>query len=90
MENKNAWEKYPEGEDRRKVMDFAEDYRKFISECKTERECVQKFEEMAKRAGFKELNSLIAEGALYGEGNGAFCDRNERFGAGDEHPRSAY
>ena len=63
MENKNAWEKYPEGEDRRKVMDFAEDYRKFISECKTERECVQKFEEMAKRAGFKELNSLIAEGA---------------------------
>ena len=38
MENKNAWEKYPEGEARRKVMDFAEGYRKFISKCKTERE----------------------------------------------------
>ena len=43
MENKNAWEKYPEGEKRQKVMDFAEDYRKFISKCKTERECMQEF-----------------------------------------------
>ena len=39
MERKNAWEKYPIGEKRDAVMDFAEGYRKFISECKTEREC---------------------------------------------------
>lgn len=62
MENKNAWHKYPEGEDRKKVMDFAEDYRKFISKCKTERECVKEFERLAKQAGFQELNELIAEG----------------------------
>ena len=29
MERKNAWEKYPAGEKRQQVMDFAEDYRQF-------------------------------------------------------------
>ena len=38
MERKNAWEKYPQGEKRNEVFVFAEEYRKFISECKTERE----------------------------------------------------
>ncbi len=63
MENKNAWAKYENNEQKQKVMDFAEGYRKFISTCKTERECVQAFEKQAKAAGFKELNELIAEGA---------------------------
>jgi len=62
MENKNAWQKYPEGEDRKKVMDFAEDYRKFISKCKTERECVQEFEALAKKAGFISLEERMAQG----------------------------
>lgn len=62
MENKNAWEKYPDGEQRKKVMDFAEGYRKFLSACKTERECVSKFEEMAKAAGFEELGAKIKRG----------------------------
>ena len=58
MENKNAWEKYPEG-NREKVLDFAEEYRKFISSCKTERECVTEFVERARAAGFKDLKELI-------------------------------
>lgn len=62
MENKNAWEKYPEGKDRKNVMDFAEDYRKFISKCKTERECVQEFEALAKKAGFISLEERMAQG----------------------------
>ena len=40
MERMNAWEKYPEGKKRNEVFDFAEEYRKFLSDCKTERECV--------------------------------------------------
>ena len=52
MERKNAWEKYPAGEKRETVMSFAEGYRKFISECKTERECVTAVIEKAKAAGF--------------------------------------
>ena len=39
MAKGNAWEKYPVGEKREAVFAFAEDYRKFISDCKTEREC---------------------------------------------------
>ncbi|MBO5371721.1 MAG: aminopeptidase [Lachnospiraceae bacterium] len=62
MENKNAWAKYQNNEQKQLVMEFAEGYRKFISVCKTERECVQEFEKQAKAAGFAELNSLIASG----------------------------
>ena len=39
IEKKNAWEKYPQGPEREKLFAFAEDYRRFISGCKTEREC---------------------------------------------------
>ncbi len=50
MEKTNAWMKYPEGEKRTQVFDFAEDYRKFLSACKTERECTSFFEAKAKEA----------------------------------------
>ena len=53
MERKNAWEKYPEGKKRKEVFQFAEDYRKFISECKTERECTTEFAKRAEEADWK-------------------------------------
>ena len=58
MERPNAWQKYNE-EDKRKVFDFAEDYRKFISDCKTERECVKRAVELAKENGHEDLNEVI-------------------------------
>lgn len=61
MERVNAWKKYPEGEKRKKVFDFAEDYRKFLSDCKTERECTSFFEEEAKKAGYQSLEKAISE-----------------------------
>ena len=61
MENKIAWEKYPEGNKREEVFQFAENYRKFISDCKTERECVTSFVEKALKAGFVNLEKVIAE-----------------------------
>ncbi len=63
MEKKNAWAKYPTGEKREALMAFAEDYRKFISDCKTERECSAEIYAQAKAAGFKDLDELIAAGA---------------------------
>ena len=60
MENKIAWEKYPEGNKREEVFQFAENYRKFISDCKTERECVTSFVEKAEKAGFVNLEKVIA------------------------------
>ena len=61
MEKTNAWMKYPEGEKRTQVFDFAEDYRKFLSACKTERECTSFFEAKAKEAGVV----LTGAGATY-------------------------
>ena len=62
MEKKNAWEKYPEGEKREKVFSFAEDYRKFISECKTERECADYLYQDALSNGFIDLDEAISQG----------------------------
>ncbi|MEE1077743.1 MAG: aminopeptidase [Agathobacter sp.] len=59
MEKKNAWTKYPEGEKRDEVMKFAEEYRKFISDCKTERECTTDLYEVAKEAGYQDLDEAI-------------------------------
>ena len=62
MAKMNAWEKYPVGEKREALFAFAEDYRKFISDCKTERECATEIYAQAKAAGFMDLDELIAEG----------------------------
>ena len=66
MERANAWKKY---EDTKEVYDFAEDYRRFLSQCKTERECVAYFAEKAAQAGFQELDALIAEGRTISAGD---------------------
>ena len=62
MENKTAWEKYPEGEKRDQVFAFAEDYRRVLSACKTEREFAARVMLEAKAAGFAELSELITAG----------------------------
>ena len=59
MEKKNAWEKYPEGKKRDEVFSFAEDYRKFISDCQTERECTRAVYKDAVAHGYKDLDELI-------------------------------
>ena len=51
---KNAWLKYDK-KTLSAVMDFAEEYRKFISENKTERECADTILKKAKTLGFKNL-----------------------------------
>ena len=62
MERKNAWGKYPQGEKRDAVFAFAEEYRKFISECKTERECASYVYDLAKEAGYVDLDEAIRSG----------------------------
>ena len=74
MERKNAWVKYPVGEKRDAVMAFAEDYRKFISECKTERECVTFTIEMAEKAGFVNLDTVIANGGTLKAGDKVYAN----------------
>lgn len=63
MDKKNAWEKYPQGAKRDEVLRFAEDYRRFLSACKTERECTSTLYDQAVAAGFRDLDELIRDGA---------------------------
>lgn len=74
MERMNAWEKYPEGKKREEVFQFAEEYRKFISDCKTERECVTALEAEAKKAGFQNLESIIEKGSKLKAGDKVYAN----------------
>ncbi|MCD8133589.1 MAG: aminopeptidase, partial [Clostridiales bacterium] len=73
MERKSAWEKYSD-EDIRSVFDFAEEYREFLSDCKTERECVTEFTARAKAAGFLDLKEVRQAGITLKPGDRVFAD----------------
>lgn len=73
MERKNAWDKYDK-KGLKKVMDFAEGYRKFISDCKTERESVDEIIRMAEADGFKNLDSVIKKGTKLKAGDKVYAN----------------
>lgn len=73
MERKNAWKKYSE-EKRKAVFAFGEDYKKFISDCKTERECVTELIVQAKAAGFEDLKEVIAQGRKIQTGDKLYAE----------------
>ncbi|MBR6302223.1 MAG: aminopeptidase [Lachnospiraceae bacterium] len=61
MEHKNVWESYDE-KDLKKLNKLCDDYREFISNAKTERECVDLIVNTIEKDGYKELESLIEKG----------------------------
>lgn len=77
MERKNAWNKYSK-EQREAVFAFAEDYKKFISDCKTERECVTELVSQAEHAGFEDLNKVIAAGRTIKAGDKLYAVNMEK------------
>ena len=60
MERKNAWKKYTE-EEKAAVFAYGDEYRQFISDCKTERECVTELKKRAIAAGFQDMEAVIAK-----------------------------
>ncbi len=54
MERKSAWEKY-DARTMKKVMTYADGYMDFLSNCKTERECVDYIIREIEKEGYKEL-----------------------------------
>ena len=75
MEREVAWNHYSE-EEKKKVFEFAEEYRKFISACKTERECVRTFVERAEAVGYLDIKKVIAEGIKLESGARVYADNN--------------
>ena len=61
MERVNAWETY-DLKMQKKCDDFAKEYIRFLNECKTERECIDRIVCDAEAAGYTELAAAVAEG----------------------------
>ena len=77
MERKNAWKKYPKGKSEA-VFAFAEEYKKFISDCKTERECVTELIAQAEKAGFEDLEKILAEGRALKAGDKLYAKNMDK------------
>lgn len=75
MEREVAWDFYSEKE-REDVFAFAENYRRFLSDCKTERECIADFIGRAKEAGFADMQQVIAEGRTLQAGDKVFANNH--------------
>ena len=56
MERKNAWKKYTE-EEKAAVFAYGDEYRQFISDCKTERECVTELKKRAIAVSYTHLRA---------------------------------
>lgn len=73
MERPNAWKKYTE-EEKRAVFDFGESYRQFLSQCKTERECVTELCKRARDAGFINMDDVIRNDVKLKPGDRVFSN----------------
>ncbi len=62
MESKNIWKKY-DSEALDKLEKLCGEYREFLDNGKTERECIDVIVNAVEAAGYRELESLIREGA---------------------------
>ncbi len=61
MDRKNVWELY-DAKMQKACSAFSEEYKAFLDQCKTERECVDYFVNEAQKAGYTELDEAIAAG----------------------------
>ncbi|KPU43045.1 putative M18 family aminopeptidase 1 [Oxobacter pfennigii] len=63
-----AWDKYTK-DDLDKVFALSDRYKDFLSQCKTERECVKGFIELAKKQGYKDIEDAIKNGTPINKGD---------------------
>lgn len=68
MERKNTWEKY-DAETTAKVDSFCDDYRKFLDDGKTERECIDAIVNTIEDAGYISMEQAVKNGKKLAEGD---------------------
>lgn len=61
MERRNAWKDY-EKKETKELEKLCKDYRKFLDNGKTERECVKYIVHLAEKAGYQDLKNVIRSG----------------------------
>lgn len=76
-EYKYAWDKYNDDEIE-KLFDFCNDYKEFISQCKTERECVRELVKQAEGAGYKNLKQYIMKNKQLKAGDKVYFEYKEK------------
>lgn len=72
MEKKNTWETYS-SKQLKEVDAFADEYRCFLDQGKTERECVDYIVNAAEKAGYRELSALIKNGEKLKKGDKVYA-----------------
>ena len=73
MERENAW-KGCNKQTVKEIFGFCEGYKKFISECKTERECTRRSIQMAEEHGYRNLKEIIAAKETIKSGDKVYAD----------------
>lgn len=72
MESNNLWKSYSE-EQLAELQNLNEGYKKYLDNGKTERECIREAVKMAKEAGYKDLNDVIAGGEALKAGDKVYA-----------------
>ncbi len=72
MERKNVWTTYGETESK-ELHEISEKYKACLDKGKTERECVDLTVEMARAAGYKSLEEVLAEGKALNAGDKVYA-----------------
>lgn len=73
MERENAW-KSCNKQTVKEIFGFCEGYKKFISECKTERECTRRSIQMSEEHGYRNLKEIIAAKETIKSGDKVYAD----------------
>lgn len=77
MKQKNAWLKYDTNQTK-EIFAFNEGYKKFISDCKTERECVQEIIRLADEQGYIDLKTAMKAGTPLKAGDKVYINNMEK------------
>ncbi|MEG0842223.1 MAG: aminopeptidase [Erysipelotrichaceae bacterium] len=73
MEQKNAWESYDEKK-MKEVFAFSDQYKEFISTCKSERECINETIRIAEANGYIDLDQVISENRVLKAGDKVYAN----------------
>ena len=72
MESKNTWELY-DAKQLKELEVLSKEYREFLDNGKTERECVDTIVNMIEKEGYKELETLLKEGKQLKKGDKVYA-----------------
>ncbi len=70
---KNAWKKYDDN-GIKEIFDFNEGYKNFISQCKTERECVRETIKIVEEKGYRNLDDVIKNNETLKSGDKVYAN----------------